>query len=1643
MKGTLKVLMWKHLVVRLKRFIHTPVEILSPVLFFVVLFTLKPYIYPIPKSHHFDKFNVQNTEPLSLANRPGPTKVFYTPDTDLTRMLMEKVGRQLSLQNFAEDAKRNHKYYKVFTNESEIPALAESIQNRDTAAIVIFPDMHTTWPKKLQYTIRMKKDFNTETYESVSQVLMPIDMFGTMYEEFMKLQWAIDSSYIELVAGQAVPQKVMIQDFPFVRTSQNDVIMYVCLTLPHLCWLSLMLVFVFLMARLLEERMNGIQELIRMVGVSHNMLNISHFLNVLPAGIAYSVIGTVLLTATEHPYVPHSSPGMIFTMLILHFTSVVSIAYAGSYLVKSTQYTVTIAVTLYLISNIPSMTVANHKVPKWAIPLCGLLPHEPMRWFWSELSILEQYGSGVTMETIANVRSENSGSVLLCYIMMAVQCAIFFSLAWYLARVNPGPYGTALPWNFLCQRKYWSPSRVQPDEKAEELEEVNVNDAQYFEPAPKNAEVGIKIENVSKVFGKQRALDNVSLEVYKGEITVLLGHNGAGKTTLMSIITGMFGASEGNVYVEGMDTISQKDEMRKLLGLCPQHNLFFPDLTVLQHVMFFSMLKGTSYSEAKKSSIMLLERLGLGEKLSYNSGQLSGGMKRRLQLACALAGDAKVLVLDEPTSGLDVETRRELWDLLLSLRGSRTVLISTHFMEEAEALGDRVAALHGGRLRCHATTMHLKRALGAGYRLSFTTIGLPNEPAITAAITAQVPDATVKETSLNSISYNLPSKSSDKFPKLFNLLELQRSELGIDSIGVGISTLEEVFLKLCSDVTTTFSDDVVDGETAEPTFAKLSGIPLHAHQMLQLIMRQFKFCWSKKISFLVLQVILPIVLICMITFLANGVDLSMGERNTKLAMNLDVYDMADRRVLYSYNATGEKQRYVGSKYRFVDFQSVPNVAEAILEIGRKSVLDYQHYLIGYEINDTDAKALYTTLFRHAAPVSLNWLSNMLAAAMIPNAVEDTITTINHPLRDDRYYRYTRPDYVAPKDIPYCVAWILGIVFILLCTIANGVSLPCLERISGSRHIHIMAGCPPALHWAATLCAQFLIYTAVLVLPIIVTAAAVETDNTINQPDFLGVLALILILGCLAFLSFMYLVSCLFAERGATIILVACIVLFSILTPSISIGTDLFDSGAKGFGHYLIVLISYVMPPHTFTIAIAESVRSAQLNAHCVLNINLCPNLPPMYGFDLEKCCVEKVKPNCYFCFGEFSPGKNILILLFQFFVYMAIVVLTEYGVFNSLFDRLFNARYQPASPAGVHEMVRAEKTYVDKAITLPKSQIPDAMLVSDVHKNYWRIFGKSCNAVRGVDFSVKKGECFGLLGVNGAGKSSTFKMLTGVECTTRGAIFANGNFMSRTSGKYLQSLGYCPQFFGLDEFLSGHDNLTLLLTLRGLAPDDVEAEAKTWIEIVGLEKYARAPVSGYSGGCSRRLAAAAALCCGSAVTLLDEPTAGVDVAARRRVWAAVRRAAKSRALVITSHSMDEMEALCGRIAIMSCGRVVALGEAAALRAAHAAGHAVLLKLTARTDATDVTDSAKPDVTRLKAALHQKFNCTLRDEHTTMLHYHINETMRYSELFTELERLRAEFPNLLEDYSVTETTLEEVFLSFAKEESHDVPAPVAV
>nr|XP_049700738.1 phospholipid-transporting ATPase ABCA3 isoform X1 [Helicoverpa armigera] len=1696
----LTVLMWKHAVVRARRFIHTAVDLASPLMFFILLFVLKSYINMNPENSRRVKDPVANTDIIPLSElMPGPYYVLYTPDTPLTNSLMDDVGPKLNLQRLDSFPDRAKKGYFAYKNESELEPFIRNMGISD--AIIIFQKMSgETWPERLNYTIRLKHEFLTGTYSSLDDSPGPHRNFGFKYGMFMRIQWAIDTSYIKLLTGSEITQNLSIQEFPYYERSVNTDVAIVCILLQVLCWLSLMLTFVFLMCRLLEERSSGIQELMKMVGVSLNTLGVTHFLNILPCGLVFAIVGSVLLKVTAQPLIPHTNGFLIFLMLILYFNSVVALAFACSYISKGTHYAATLSVLAYILLWIPTRVASEHNISPALTLLTGFFPHAPMYWFWDEVANIEMFGAGITFKNIAT--RHDKVSVAISFFFLILQSALYYVFAWYLSLVRPGRYGQALPWNFPFKRKpkirpkikkplkvddkkvgddmnggdyqlpvfarteyhwegrhirprvsravgsdrvnrftqvyrtdasYWrNKNEVRPDGDEEEEDPI-AHDPRYFETAPSHMDVGIKIVNVSKVFAKQVALRNVSLEVYKGEITVLLGHNGAGKTTLMSIITGMTSATEGKVYVNGKDTVTQRDEVRQNIGLCPQHNLFFPNLTVQQHIMFFTLLKRGSYKQAVESSVTLATRLGLRDKLHAQAHELSGGMKRRAQLACALAGGASVLVLDEPTSGLDVETRRELWDLLLALRGERTVLLTTHFMEEADALGDRVAALHLGKLRCFASSMHLKKAVGTGYRLSFTTIGTPKDQAITKVVTSHVHDATLKEKTINSLSYNLPAAASAKFPALFTALESKRSELGIDSIGVGVSTLEEVFLKLCSDVDTSISEDEVDNvHEPERTPIRITGIPLYLRQLYVLLKRQVKFALYKKWNFLILQVILPIIMIMVLTDLFNN---KLSEPTRELDMNLDIYaDRPERRILYRSDLPDISTDAIERSYKKIKFEKVANVADAALRTAEQDILEYNKYLVGFEVNETDAKILYTTTIRHAAPVALNLLSNILATRYMSWADGHSLTARNDPVRRQEAPAPTVPH--SPKDMVTAVTWCVCITFILLATNINCVALPCKERQTGSRHIHVMSGCPAELHWMATLTWHMCVCGVALVLPTVIAAVLFEQDNTINQPDFIGTFALVMLLGSMSFFALMYLVSFNFGERSTSIILVALIIVCGIVTPFMKAGQELFEENYRGFTYYLLTVMGYIAAPHTLTTAALHCVNVARLNAWCPLVRDKCPApFVKEMGFDVAKCCAGE-KPRCYLCIDDYSPGEEIIILFVQFTITMAMVILTQRGIFNGVRDKLVNARYVPPPVPQEDEMVRAEKAYVSKAITLPTKQIPDAMLVNDLHKNYVG-FLKKCNAVKGVSFSVKKGECFGLLGVNGAGKSTTFKMLTAEICPTRGNIFGNGYHLKRGNSQYLQTLGYCPQFFGLDMFQTGEDNLRLMLTLRGFDKQLVEEEVKTWIHIVGLEKYAKRRVTSYSGGCVRRLGAAAALCTRSSLALLDEPSAGVDVAARRRLWAAIRRALHhKRALIITSHSMDEMEALCNRIAIMSAGTVRAIGTPTGLRAAHAQGHAVVFKLKHQ-EAQDEVDGAKTHVGRLKGKLHDKFNCTLKDEHKTMLHYHINETMRYSDLFAQLEAMRAEFPSLIEDYSVTETTLEEVFLSFAKEQgSHD-------
>ncbi|KAG0273839.1 hypothetical protein BGZ95_010352 [Linnemannia exigua] len=380
---------------------------------------------------------------------------------------------------------------------------------------------------------------------------------------------------------------------------------------------------------------------------------------------------------------------------------------------------------------------------------------------------------------------------------------------------------------------------------------------------------------------RQEVVKGLDLEVHKNEILGFLGHNGAGKTTSLSIIMGMVKSSAGSVVVNGhlmpgSDTAGSRkvdmrtlSEVQKTMGVCPQHDVLFETLTAWETVQLYATIKGVKVlgrtaagsvassgsngSQSPKALLdeyldRLLDDVYLKEKKHERVATYSGGMKRKLSVALAFLGDPKVVLLDEPTTGMDVFTRKQVWQLMQDSKAGRAILLTTHSMEEADALGDRIAILSDGHLQTMGSSLFLKNRFGLGYRLSlekrrvmltdqrqmqvhrnnnnleiqatnvldenYGTV-LFDEQSTTAIVQQHFPDATIDVNTATDITYVLPTtgtveqrngRSAQEYiqdkksalPALFAHLdsEIAANRLGVKSVGLSLTTLEEVFVSL-------------------------------------------------------------------------------------------------------------------------------------------------------------------------------------------------------------------------------------------------------------------------------------------------------------------------------------------------------------------------------------------------------------------------------------------------------------------------------------------------------------------------------------------------------------------------------------------------------------------------------------------------------------------------------------------------------------------------------------------------------------------------------------------------------------------------------------------------------------------------------
>ena len=223
----------------------------------------------------------------------------------------------------------------------------------------------------------------------------------------------------------------------------------------------------------------------------------------------------------------------------------------------------------------------------------------------------------------------------------------------------------------------------------------------------------IETQGLTRQFQTLTAVDHLDLAVKQGELFALLGVNGAGKTTAIRMLCGLIAPTSGDALVMGKSVVRETGAVKAAIAVSPQETAVGRHLTVRENLMLMAGLHGCSRAEARQKTEAMLERLRLAEAADRRAGKLSGGWMRRLSIAMALISEPQVLFLDEPTLGLDVLIRRELWQVIRGLKGKSTIVLTTHYLEEAEALSDRIGILAHGRLTALGTAAELMEKAGA------------------------------------------------------------------------------------------------------------------------------------------------------------------------------------------------------------------------------------------------------------------------------------------------------------------------------------------------------------------------------------------------------------------------------------------------------------------------------------------------------------------------------------------------------------------------------------------------------------------------------------------------------------------------------------------------------------------------------------------------------------------------------------------------------------------------------------------------------------------------------------------------------------------------------------------------------------------
>uniref|UniRef100_A0AAX7SCW7 ABC transporter domain-containing protein n=1 Tax=Astatotilapia calliptera TaxID=8154 RepID=A0AAX7SCW7_ASTCA len=1519
----------------------------------------------------------------------------------------------MSISHFMECVNLD-KLEPVSNEERMVNVSMKLLEDRKFWAGIVFldvPSNATELPPKLNYKIRMDID-NVERTNKIKDAYWdpgpradPFEDMRYIWGGFSYLQDVIEQGIIRAVTGTKEKTGVYIQQMPYPCYVDDIFLRVMSRSMPLFMTLAWMYSVAIILKSVVYEKEARLKETMRIMGLDNGILWFSWFISsLIPLLIS---AGLLVLLLKMGNLLPYSDPGVIFLFLgsfgvvTIMQCFLLSTAFARANLAAACGGI--IYFTLYL----PYvLCVAWEEYIGFGTKVFASLLSPVAFGFGCEyFALFEEQGVGIQWKNlVSSPLEEDDFSLRTAIIIMYFDSFLYGVLTWYLEAVFPGQYGIPRPWYFPFTKSYWVGEKDGKDFLNIAVRCVCMSAAVCMEEEPAHLEPGVYIENLVKVYrhGKKLAVDGLTLGFYEGQITSFLGHNGAGKTTTMSILTGLFPPTSGTAYILGRDIRTELSAIRQSLGVCPQHNVLFSMLTVEEHIWFYARLKGLPEERVKGEIEQILQDTGLPHKRNCRTSTLSGGMQRKLSVALAFVGGSKVVILDEPTAGVDPYARRGIWDLLLKYRQGRTIILSTHHMDEADILGDRIAIISHGKLCCVGSSLYLKNQLGTGYYLtlvkknpepslssSASTCNIPFVPPdvslVSALILRHVPDARLVEDLGHELTYVLPYSAAKDgaFVELFKDLDTKLSDLGISSYGVSDTTLEEIFLKVAED--NGVDTEVTSGEegcketdwlncTDGKGSYQVTGWTLRRQQFIALMWKRFLYARRSRKGFFA-QIVLPAVFVC----IALVFSLIVPPFGVYPSLELQPWMYQEQATFIRYFLRSD----CGCVFRPLSDDAPGNanmqkLLDALLNapgFGTRWTLpvvqmkgltcSHTHtqrtHLLSH--THTHTHTLRGLTCWHSIGAFINVMNNAILRANLPqgrDASKYGISAVNHPLNLTKEQLSQVALVTTSVDVLVSICVIFAMSFVP----ASFVVFLIQERVSKAKHMHFISGVHPLLYWTANFIWDMCNYIvpATLVILIFICFQQKAYVSSTNLPT----LALLLLLYGWSITPLMYPASFFFKIPSTAYVVLTSVNILIGINGSIS---------------------TFVMELFGNNVRINDILKNVLL---------IFPHF--CLGRGLIDMAVEWLCERCGRVPGENrfrSPlewdmvGKNLLAMAVEGVVFFFITVLIQYRFC------IKPNKLTKLAPLGEE----------DEDVARERQRIVHGLGQGDIVELRQLTKVKEKPAVDRLCVGIPPGECFGLLGVNGAGKTTTFKMLTGDTIVTRGEAFLAGKSILREIDEVHQNMGYCPQFDAINELLTGREHLELYAILRGVP----EKEVAEWgIRKLSLVKYADKAAGSYSGGNMRKLSTSMALIGAPPVVFLDEPTTGMDPKARRALWNCIHSVIKEgRSVVLTSHSMEECEALCTRMAIMVNGRFRCLGSVQHLKNREVCAQR----------ASNLSGS------------------TLKEKHRNMLQYQLPSSLTslahiFSILAKNKETLR------IEDYSVTQTTLDQVFVNFAKDQSDD-------